>query len=144
MSTTHPIRPETSSPRGSMKLILLVDDCDSTHDAYAELLRWGGYQTLCAKDGREACELAREYQPALIVMDLNMPVLNGWEAVRALKSDPATAHIPAVALSARGLNQAELSHTRECGFAEVWSKPMLPSVLLREITRYTEPAEQVA
>ena len=59
-------------------------------------------------------------------------------------SDPATAHIPAVALSARVLDRAELSHTRECSFAEVWSKPMLPSVLLREITRYTELAEQVA
>jgi CheY-like chemotaxis protein len=143
MSGSHPIRTETSPHGGGMKLILLVDDCDTTHEAYAELLRWGGYRTLCARDGREACEMARQHRPALVVMDLNMPVLDGWEAVRALRADPATARIPVVALSARVLGAAELAYTRECGFEEVWSKPMLPSALLREISRYTDPTEQV-
>lgn len=127
-----------------MKSILLVDDTDAARDAYAILLEWAGYRTLVAGNGQEACEIARTERPDLIVMDLNMPVLDGWEAARRLKADPSTSHIPLVALSAWLLTAADRASVRECGFSEVWTKPLPPSSLLDEIRQRLEPEAQVA
>lgn len=127
-----------------MKSILLVDDSDATRDAYALILEWAGFDTLVAGNGREACELARTHRPDLIVMDLNMPVLNGWDAARELKRDPATAGIPLIALSAWLVSEPERRRLEECGFCAVWSKPFPPSAMLEEIRERLEAGAQAA
>lgn len=118
-----------------MSTILLVDDRDETCDAYAELLRYSGYSVVCADNGREACALARELLPDLIVTDLRMPVLDGWEAARLLKSDPQTADIPIIALSAYAHPEELDPGHAECGFAAVWLKPFSPTELLGQVER---------
>jgi two-component system, cell cycle response regulator DivK len=118
-----------------MYTVLLADDREVTREAYARLLRSTGYRTVCACDGREACSLARDLQPDLIVMDLRMPVLDGWEATRILKGDPTTAHIPIAALTAYA-DPAEINPRHaECGFDAVWQKPFAPLQLLDRAAR---------
>jgi two-component system cell cycle response regulator DivK len=121
-----------------MSMILLVDDRDETCEAYAELLRYSGHNVACAQDGLEACVLARDLHPDLIVMDLRMPVLNGWEAARRLRADSRTADIPIVALSAYAHPEELDPRHAECGFAAVWLKPLSPLVLLEQVERLTQ------
>lgn len=118
-----------------MYRVLLADDRDTTREAYAGLLRSIGYTTYCARDGREACDLARDVLPDLIVMDLRMPVLDGWEATRILKSDPRTAHIPVAAFSAYADPEVINPRHAECGFDAVWQKPFAPQQLLEMAER---------
>lgn len=113
-----------------MKSILLVDDADITRDAYAMFIEWAGFRALVAGNGAEACEIARTEKPDLIVMDLNMPVLDGWAAARILKADPATAEIPLVAVSAWMMRPDERAQIEECGFSTICTKPVAPSSLL--------------
>ncbi len=119
-----------------MKSILFVDDADTTRDAYAMFVEWSGYEAIVAGDGREACELARALKPDLIVMDLNMPVLSGWEAAKVLKADPATAGIPLIGVSARLMRPEERAEIRKCGFSTLCTKPVPPDELLEEIRRH--------
>lgn len=128
----------------AMKPILLVDDSDATRDAYATILEWAGFEVIVAGNGREACEVAAARGPGLIVMDLNMPEMNGWDAARALKGDPATRDIPLIALSAWLINGSERSLLTECGFSAVWSKPFAPSAMLDEIRQRLDPQAQAA
>lgn len=124
-----------------MSTILLADDRDETREAYAALLRASGYTALCASNGHEACMLARDLRPDLIVMDLEMPVLSGWDAARILKSDPSTADIPIVALSAvASPEEAHPGHS-ECGFDDVWTKPFPPDRLMEEAERRVRARE---
>ena len=113
-----------------MYTVLLADDREVTREAYARLLRSTGYETVCARNGHEACSIARDLQPDLIVMDLRMPVLDGWEATRILKSDPLTSHIPIAALSAYADPSEINPRHAECGFDAVWQKPFAPFQLL--------------
>lgn len=127
-----------------MKAILLVDDADVTRDAYAVFLDWAGYRTLVAGNGREAYEIARSEHPDLIVMDLNMPEVDGWDAARMLKSDPETEAIPLIAVSARLMSADGAERIRECGFSKLCTKPVPPTALLEEIRAQLDPEAQAA
>lgn len=81
-------------------LVLVVDDNDDTREMLAELLRSAGFRVRAASDGHRAVADAARTRPDVIVMDLAMPGLNGWEATRRLKTQPETASIPVIALSA--------------------------------------------
>lgn len=116
-----------------MKSILLVDDADVTRDAYAMFIEWAGFRALVAGNGAEAYEIARAQKPDLIVMDLNMPVLDGWEAARKMKADPLTAGIPLIAVSAWLMRPEDEAKFQECGFSALCTKPLPPSTLLDEI-----------
>lgn len=118
-----------------MYTILLVDDRDDTCEAYATLLRHAGFGVLCAKNGQEACMLAHDLHPDLIVTDLNMPILTGWEAARILKQDARTADIPIIALSAYAYPDEVYPDHAECQFDAVWVKPFPPTRLLEETER---------
>ena len=114
--------------------ILLVDD--EPHLArVAELsLRKGGFDIVMARNGREALEAARRAPPALIVMDILMPEMDGLTALGELKQDPALARIPVILLSARG----QLMTPEEAaahGAALFLTKPFSPTQLLREAQR---------
>jgi CheY-like chemotaxis protein len=93
-----------------MTTILLVEDNEPSRDALSRRLARRGFQVATAADGQEGVSLARQARPDLILMDLGLPVLDGWEATRQLKGDPATRHIPIIVLSAHAMtNDRELA-----------------------------------
>lgn len=83
--------------------ILVVEDNEASADALARRLERRGYQVIVAVDGREAVSMGREAQPDLILMDLGLPGIDGWEATRQLKNDSSTARIPIIVLSAHAM-----------------------------------------
>jgi len=112
--------------------ILVVDD----NAEYRELLAWildrYGFETISAKSGREAVELAVKCRPALVLMDLNMPGMNGYEAARAIHADRHTRGIPVVAVSA---DCADFERSAsKAGFIAVLEKPWKPEALLKIVT----------
>ena len=88
-----------------MATILLVEDNEPSRDALARRLERRGYNVLLAVDGHEAVLLGVEGAPDLILMDLGLPGLDGWEATRQLKAHAATQHIPIIVLSAHAMTQ---------------------------------------
>ncbi|HEX6589691.1 MAG TPA: response regulator [Longimicrobiales bacterium] len=122
----------------SRPAILLIDDRLEMLGIHAAYLQQHGYRTLLADSGTSGLAFARHYRPALIVLDQSMPDRTGIEVTRELKSDPATAHIPILlmtALSYGAVGAAAL----EAGVDAYLSKPIEPSRLLREIEARTRP-----
>jgi CheY-like chemotaxis protein len=85
------------------KLLYVEDNDDNVYMLKMRLELLGDFEVLAAEDGEKGCELAATEQPDLILMDLEMPVIDGWEAARRLKTNPQTRAIPIVALSAHAL-----------------------------------------
>lgn len=83
-----------------MTKILVVEDQNEIRELIDRLLQRKGFEVVTAENGEQAVEAARDKKPALIIMDLEMPVLDGWEATKRIKADPATAGIPVLALTA--------------------------------------------
>src|SRR5690348_2657662 len=83
--------------------ILLVEDNEMNRDMLSRRLERKGYRVVAAHDGGEGHALAHSENPDLILMDMSLPVMNGWEVTRLLKADPATRHIPVIALTAHAL-----------------------------------------
>lgn len=86
-----------------MSTILIVEDNEASRDALARLLERRSYSVLMAVDGHDGVARAREKQPDLILMDLGMPGMDGWDATAQLKLDPETRHIPIIVLSAHAM-----------------------------------------
>jgi two-component system, cell cycle response regulator DivK len=86
-----------------MVKILLVEDNEMNRDMLSRRLLKRGYEVVVAVDGREGVDKARTESPALVLMDMSLPVLDGWEATRALRADPATRSIPVIALTAHAM-----------------------------------------
>jgi two-component system cell cycle response regulator DivK len=86
-----------------MPTILVVEDNDASRDALARRLQRRGFEVVLAVDGQEGVAVARSARPDLILMDLGLPVIDGWEATRQLKADPVTRHIPIIVLSAHAM-----------------------------------------
>jgi CheY-like chemotaxis protein len=108
--------------------ILVVEDVDDVREMYVEYLTFLGYSVEGAVNGRDAVRKAISHRQACIVMDLAMPVLDGWEAIRILRADPRTKSIPIVVLT--GQAQPEpLARARQVGATEVLVKPCLPARL---------------
>ena len=125
----------------SQRSILLVDDFNDGLDMYAEYLSFHGYRLALARDGEEAVRLARSEHPAVILMDLQMPVMSGVEALRILRSDEAFSGTPIVAFTAHALD-AERADAIRAGFDEVISKPCLPEDLMAAVERLLTTARQ--
>ncbi|HTV00220.1 MAG TPA: response regulator [Luteitalea sp.] len=115
-------------------LVLLVDDYADTRELYGTYLRLKGYRIEEAEDGIDAIAKAVDLRPAVIVMDLAMPNMNGWEATRLLKADPRTMAIPIICLTAHG-QLAERSRAMAAGSDGFLTKPCLPRVVGQEIRR---------
>jgi two-component system, cell cycle response regulator DivK len=94
----------TSSPAHDKPLILVVDDYQDAREMYAEYLEFSGFRVAEAKNGAEALEKAFALSPDVILMDLSLPVMDGWEATRRLKADPRTSSIPVIALTAHAMS----------------------------------------
>ena len=108
--------------------VLLVDDSDDGREMLVEYLAFRGFQVAEAHDGIEAIEVARRVQPNIILMDLAMPVMDGWEATRQLKADPLTKDITIIAVTARALLR-EQKAARDAGCDTVITKPFDLAVL---------------
>ncbi len=117
--------------------ILIVDDYASGRDACVEYFQFSGFEVLTAEDGRQAVDTARRELPDLILMDLSLPELSGWEATRILKDDEETAHIPIVVVTAHAL-KSELERAREVGCDDVITKPAHPRTLVERATQVLE------
>jgi CheY-like chemotaxis protein len=130
MSSVRPAR--ESGPARPGSLVLLVDDYADNRDIYAQFLVHAGLRVEEAENGQEALDKAFALQPDLIVMDLALPGLDGWEATRRLKKDPRTASIPVIALTGHALAGHSQS-ARDAGCDLFLTKPCLPEKLLEEI-----------
>ena len=115
------------------KTVLIVDDNDDNRFLYEMILAHAGYTVLEARNGAEGVMLAREYHPDLVLMDIHMPVLDGWGATRQIKQVPDTADIPVLAVTADFLVQSGEERVRATGFCGCIHKPCTPSVLLSEV-----------
>ena len=123
-------RPEKSDrPR-----VLLVDDYPDAREMYTEYLEFSGFDVVEAGNGMEALQRAVDTTPDIILMDLSLPVMDGWEATRRLKADNRTAAIPVVALTGHAL--AGISEgAKKAGCDAFVTKPCLPEDLVREIRK---------
>ena len=115
-----------------MATIMVVEDNEYSRDALARRLERRGYQVVLATDGQQAVAVAHAARPDLILMDLGLPILDGWEATRQLKRDAATRHIPIIVLSAHAMtNDRELALA--AGGDEFDTKPVRFQGLLEKI-----------
>jgi CheY-like chemotaxis protein len=115
--------------------VLYVEDNDN--DVYMLKMRLellGGFEVLTAEDGEKGCEMATREGPDIILMDLEMPIIDGWEATRRLKSKPQTRDIPVIALSAHALS-AEREKAIAAGCDEFDTKPIEFERLLETVRR---------
>jgi CheY-like chemotaxis protein len=118
-------------------LILVVDDYQDAREMYAEYLQFSGFRVAEAKNGNEAVEQAMTLMPDLILMDLSLPGMDGWEATRRLKADASTRHIPIVALTGHALAGAS-EGAKKAGCDSFVTKPCLPDDLVVEVRRMLE------
>jgi two-component system, cell cycle response regulator DivK len=112
--------------------ILVVEDNELSRDALSRRLERRGHRILAAVDGVEAIALAHAAQPDLILMDLGLPRVDGWEATRQLKADPATQHIPIIVLSAHAMI-SDRDKALQAGGDEFDTKPVRFQTLLAKI-----------
>ena len=84
-----------------MPKLLIVEDNEMNRDMLSRRLERRGYEIIIAVDGAEGVAMARSEKPALILMDMSLPVMDGWTATRTLKDDPDTRHIPVIGLTAQ-------------------------------------------
>jgi CheY-like chemotaxis protein len=111
--------------------ILIADDHDDNRELLRILLSGAGYKVSEARDGRECLALAREAPPDLMVIDLSMPLLDGWEVFEALKTDERTRLIPCMAVTAHA--ELDRNEALETGFIAYVSKPFRGDELLKTI-----------
>jgi len=117
-----------------MPRILLVEDNEFNRDMLSRRLQRKGFDVIIAEDGESGIRLAQESRPDLILMDMDLPVLDGWEATRRLKADPAMSSIPVVALTAHAM-KSDHDRAMASGCDDFATKPIEFTVLLDKITR---------
>jgi CheY-like chemotaxis protein len=114
--------------------VLVVEDYQDAREMYAAYLSFSGYRVAEATNGIEAIEKTVELMPDIILMDLALPRMDGWEATRRLKENERTKHIPIVALTGHAL-AGHAEGARQAGCDAFVTKPCLPDALLEEIQR---------
>ena len=122
-------------------LILVVDDYQDAREMYAEYLQFSGFRVAEARNGNEAVSQAFDLKPDLILMDLSLPGMDGWEATRVLKADDRTKHIPVVALTGHALAGAS-EGARKAGCDSFVTKPCLPDDLVVEVRRMLDTVKK--
>jgi CheY-like chemotaxis protein len=120
-----------------MARLLLAEDDEFSRDMLARRLERSGFEVLAAADGREALRTAREQLPDLILMDLDMPVMDGRAAIHALKSDPRTYKIPIIVLTAY-TSAEEVANAAAAGCQAYEAKPVVLRRLLERIAKLLE------
>ena len=131
-----------SEPSPTAPLVLLVDDYADAREMYGFYLTRRGYRVEEAADGHEALAKAHGLTPDIILMDLSLPGIDGWELARMLKNDMRTAAIPIVALTAHALN-GEQERALGAGCDAFVTKPCLPQTLAAELERVLQATGSV-
>jgi two-component system, cell cycle response regulator DivK len=120
-----------------MSKILLVEDNELNRDMLSRRLLRKGYDVLTAKDGAEGAAIAASEKPDLILMDMSLPVLDGWEATRRLKAVPETRSIPVIALTAHAMSD-DKQKALQAGCDDYDTKPVELPRLLEKIARLVQ------
>jgi two-component system, cell cycle response regulator DivK len=120
-----------------MPRVLLVEDNEANRDMLSRRLARRGYEISIATDGRQGIAAAQAEQPDLILMDMNLPEIDGWEATRLLKSQSTTRHIPVIALTAHAM-VSDRQRALEAGCDDYDTKPVELSRLLSKIAALIE------
>lgn len=130
--STH--SPAAAPPLSFVPRVLLVDDFEDAREMYADYLSVCGFDTDQAASGDDGLAMARDRRPDVILMDLSLPGLDGWEVTRRLKGDPLTRNIPVIALTAHAY-QGDEARARSAGCDAFVTKPCLPEQVRLEILR---------
>jgi CheY-like chemotaxis protein len=116
------------------KTILVVDDTEFNRDLVVQLLE-DEYDVIIAENGAEALDVTQDQKPDLILMDLGMPVMDGWEATRRLKANDDLRHIPVIAVTSHAMVGDEIE-ARKAGCDDYLPKPIDEDLLIRKIKKY--------
>lgn len=106
-----------------MALILVVEDNEMNADMLSRRLQRAGHEVLVSSDGQSGVNMARQHQPDLVLMDMSLPVMDGWTATRTIKADDSVAHIPVMALTAHAV-VGEREKALQAGCDEYDTKPI--------------------
>jgi len=120
-----------------MAKILVAEDEKDIRDLLSFTLQFAGHTVITVTNGEEAWQAAPSVMPDLILMDVRMPRMTGYEACQRIKADPQTAHIPVVFLSAKG-QEAEIQQGLQAGASEYLLKPFAPDELTRRVAELLE------
>jgi len=127
-----------SAPKkATAPLVLVVDDFEDNRAMYLEYLQFQGFRVAEAVNGKEAIERTEELMPAVVVMDLSLPVMDGWEATRRLKANAKTKNVIVIALT----GHAEAAHAkkaRDAGCDDFIAKPCLPEQLAAKVREHVD------
>ncbi len=123
-----------SERRSGTPLILVVDDTEDTRQLYAHVLEAAGYRVEQAANGQQALDMIAVDKPAIVLMDLSMPVMDGWEATTRIKGDPTTSDVVVIALTGH-VTEMGLARAKEAGADIICTKPCLPDVVLKHVRR---------
>ena len=126
----------------SEKTVLLIEDNEDNRTVYRTILEHFGYQVVEARNGEDGIRMAREAHPDLILMDISIPVIDGWEATKILKADPTTAGIPIIALTAHAL-ATDRAKAAEVGCDGYLAKPCEPRRVVAEVERFIGGGREV-
>jgi two-component system, cell cycle response regulator DivK len=122
-----------------MPTILIVEDNEMNRDMLSRRLRRRGFEILFATNGEEGIEQAHAQSPDLILMDMSLPVIDGWDATRQLKASQATQKIPIIALTAHAMS-GDRQRALDAGCDDFETKPIELEQLLEKIERYLAKA----
>jgi CheY-like chemotaxis protein len=129
-----------TTTNNSPKTVLLVEDNEDNLVVYRTILEHVGYKVIEARDGEEGVSQARKELPDLILMDISIPKMDGWEATQRLKSDAATRGIPIIALTAHALEE-DRQKAQQAGCDGYLAKPVEPRRVVQEVERFVGPAK---
>ena len=118
-----------------MKRILIIEDTEDNRQIMRDLLTHAGYELLEAVDGADGVAQAKRHRPDLILMDIQLPVLDGYEATRRIKADPDLKAIPIIAVTSYALSGDE-TKTRTAGCDGYIAKPFSPRLLLAAVNGF--------
>ncbi|MBF0118408.1 MAG: response regulator [Desulfobacterales bacterium] len=117
------------------KTILMIDDSVMVRRVVGQILKQSGYKVIAAEDGIMGCDLAKKFKPDLILMDIEMPNMNGVEATINIKSDPETANIPIIIFTSLG-SEEDIKRAREAGGQGFMNKPICKEELKTIVTKF--------
>jgi two-component system alkaline phosphatase synthesis response regulator PhoP len=119
------------------KKVLIVEDEETILELCSTIFKLEGYRVLCARDGEEALRITREHNPDIIVLDIQLPEINGNEVCKSLKSDPTMSHIKVLVLS--GMAQdSDLQEAREAGADAYMTKPFSSIAIVEKVEELTK------
>jgi two-component system, cell cycle response regulator DivK len=125
------------------KRVLLVEDNEDNRTVYRTILEHFGYGVIEARNGEDGVRMAREEHPDLILMDISIPVIDGWEATKILKGDDKTRNIPIIALTAHAL-ATDRTKASEVGCDGYLAKPCEPRRVVAEVEKFIGSGREVS